>query len=608
MLSNGIYVFKTQIAPMMKHYILIALLSLCKTLASAQSLNESVSKVDAEIERILEQKRLSAAPIASDEERLRRLRLDLTGVTPSSAEVIAFLNDPRADKYEQLIQTLIENEDYVENWASIWRNWLVGRNFQGNPVHASELEEWLKHAFAKNQPYNEFVTELITASGLNTVSGASNFILRYNADPLQLASKTSSLFLGTSIKCAQCHDHPYNKNIKQTDFYGLAAYFSKTHTANPKQVIMGKRGMVSIDEREKLREAKELFDKLKDLQKKGKTDKEARRELLALKQELEEKHGGKVELKRPVYIIDENKGKVTIEREEKLTGEIVKIDVAPHFLNAQTSAALNGEELRKSLSALMVSPENPYFAKALINRYWAHFFGQGFAELEGLSSLEPSDYDAVWTILAEDFIRNGYDLKRLVKIIVCTKAYQRSSQVSEPAREQEWGEFAHQRVRPLSPDELFRVLTKTLDLKAQLSERMDEKKFEQFRDNFFRKFLTVFGNDEMEESETFNGTIPQSLLLQYGQITKPLSAKNGIVARIASSSADTEKVIQLLYLQFLSRYPTSEEIVRLKEFIDSQTTETAKVLRAKKSRNPDLEALENVAWVLLNSTEFITKH
>jgi hypothetical protein len=597
-----------------KWFAFLAIVLFISTELNAQQTASVVAeKVDKAIDEVLRKKKLKHAPPASDDELLRRLRIDITGTVPDIQESMRFSSDDSKGKVETKIDELISSPDYAENWSAIWSNLLVGRKTTGNQVYKSALDAWLQKSFESNVRYDKMTYQILSASGLNSSSGATNFILRYDADPLQLAAKTSSLFLGTSIKCAQCHNHPYEP-FKQTDFYGLAAYFAKTHRETGAKMARNNMDVLSEEDKKLLREAKQIYDDFRKLREQKKKDGKdiGLKDLKSFKDSLDAAYGKKIELKRPTFIVDNAQGDVAIEKQDSL-GRITKTVIVPHFLGSDTlKTDADGINRREVLAGLITSPQNPFFAKALVNRYWFHFLGKGFLEtLDGFKPGYETDYDKALSILADDFVKNNYDLKRLVSVIARTKAYQRSSAVSKEEREKGNADFAFQRVRGLSSEELFRALVKTLDLKNQMGEKMNAEQYEKFKDGFFRKFLTVFGNDEMEEVEDFNGTIPQSLMMQYSTITKPLFAPNGVVAKIVSLAPENpDEQITRLYFQFLSRRPTAAELELMKNYLEKNKPTVTAVLdkAANKKTNGNLDAQENIAWVLLNSTEFITNH
>jgi hypothetical protein len=564
---------------------------------------KAAQQIDKFIDAELRKKKIKAAVRATDEELLRRVTIDLNGTVPTPAELESYLADKSKDKFTKKVTSLLASPAYAENWTAIYSNLLVGRKFQGNAVYKSALDAWLMQVFTNNMAYDKMVYQLITASGLNSSSGAANFILRYDADPLQLAAKTSSLFLGLPMKCAQCHNHPNEKTIKQTDFYGLAAYFAKTHKETAAKVVRTNMDAISQQDKQLLLEAKDIYDKYQKLvieKKLAKNDDDRKRLLKAFKDSLDVAYGKKIELKRPMYIMDDANGDVAIEKADS-NGKISRTVVMPHLLGSpDTLRDADGVNRREAFASLVTATQNPYFAKATVNRVWAHFFGRGF--VEPLDDFVPDAdilYPNVLDFLTDDFVKHNYDLKHLMTVIVSTDAYQRTSAVSEADRKKNENTFAFQRVRPLSTDELFRILTKTLDLETVMGDKKDPTKFANYKDGFFRRFLTVFGNDEMEEVETFTGTIPQALTMQYSNLAKALSAKTGIVARIVTENKETEKQIELLYAQFLSRKPTAEEQAQMKTYI-----ETYKPSEPKSKT----EAQENIAWALMNSAEYITNH
>ena len=152
------------------------------------------------------------AKLASDEEYLRRVYLDLLGRIPSVQEAKAFLHTKESDRREKLVEYLLNHEDYPKNFGTQWTILLIGRGNQGRMVDRAALASWLRKQFAANRPWNEVVYDLVTATGSNKENGAVNYVLAHlESDAVPLTSRTTRLFLGQQIQCTQCHDHPSNE-------------------------------------------------------------------------------------------------------------------------------------------------------------------------------------------------------------------------------------------------------------------------------------------------------------------------------------------------------------------------------------------------------------
>ncbi|MFN0172406.1 MAG: DUF1549 domain-containing protein [Bryobacteraceae bacterium] len=168
--------------------------------------------------------------LCDDASFLRRAYLDIIGVIPAADEVRSFLADEREDKRARLVDALLRRPEYADFWALYWGDHLNNTKQLLYNKGPYVFTRWLHDAFRRNLPYDEFARELLTSSGPMFDSAAANFYPLMKKE-MDLASITSQLFLGVSIECARCHNHPLEK-WKQDDFNGMAAFFSQVRYKN----------------------------------------------------------------------------------------------------------------------------------------------------------------------------------------------------------------------------------------------------------------------------------------------------------------------------------------------------------------------------------------
>jgi len=177
--------------------------------------------------------KLKPADSASDQEWCRRVHLDVIGRVPTVHELEAYLADSSPAKRANLVGRLLGDDyidEYARNWTDVWTTVLIGRSTENDNVNRAGMRQWLRRAFSKNIPYDRFVTELVTASGVNKsgekgFNGATNFLSgKLDENGIQATAKTAQVFLGLQVQCTQCHNHPFNKG-KQNQFWEFNAFF-----------------------------------------------------------------------------------------------------------------------------------------------------------------------------------------------------------------------------------------------------------------------------------------------------------------------------------------------------------------------------------------------
>lgn len=249
---------------------------------------------------------------------------------------------------------------------------------------------------------------------------------------------------------------------------------------------------------------------------------------------------------------------------------------------------------REQLAAWVTHPQNPYFAKAVVNRVWALLLGRPL--VDPVDNLEPADdHPPALTILADDFVRHGYDLRRLIRVIVRTQVFRMDSAADPVAGETEekaWAVFPLSRLRPeqVSGSVLQAASVSTVNAESHILVRL-------MRYGQQNEFVTRYGDTGEDEFDGRGGTIPQRLLLMNGNMVRerikesPLNASS----RIAWMARDDRQAIEAAYLATLTRRPTPAEA---EHFLGVLTDPEVK--RTQK--------LEDLFWVLLNSTEFSWNH
>lgn len=166
---------------------------------------------------------LPSDPIG-DEKYLRRVHLDLIGRLPTSEETREFIADPQENKRRLLVQKLLDRPEYVDFWANKWADLLRPNPYRVGIKATLSLDGWLRDAFRRNLPFDQFAEELVTAKGSTWRNGAVT-VFRDRRTPEEITTMFSQLFLGVRLECAKCHQHPFEV-YSQRDFYSLSAYFA----------------------------------------------------------------------------------------------------------------------------------------------------------------------------------------------------------------------------------------------------------------------------------------------------------------------------------------------------------------------------------------------
>lgn len=535
-------------------FVFICLMLSCMQtkVAPIRQVSSSTKHLDRHINAVLSREGIQPSKMSEDAEFLRRVHLDLTGKIPTSEEVLDFLKDGSSNKRQRKIRVLFASDAYLDYWSEVWVNWLIGRREDGDDRRIG-LTHWVRNALAKNMPYNQFVQELIAADGELRENGAGNYIMRYDSSPVFLTSQTTRLFLGLPMQCAECHDHK-TEAWRQEDFYGIAAFFTGIESQR-------KGDIQTID-------------------------------MVGNERSMDN-----------FLITNTAENAIWVERLEK--------QVYPFFLDG---IAYKGplRKKREALAQWMTDKSNPYFSQAIVNRIWKHFMGRAFVEpVDGFGAENPPSNPELLKWLAKDFVIHGYDLQHLMRTILNSETYQRTSQTNESNKDDQ-RHYSHAYVKPLSAEQFFYSLLQATGFERLQHVRMEGikkqggedrknmlRRLEEMKREHLKKFLFLLDNGEMEEIEAFNGTIPQALMMINGDMVNDSADHEeygSFVNYVLGKWRDPMERMKYLYLNVLSRLPTAKEKTYFRRYLERSLY-----------RNKDL-AYEDLYWVLLNSAEFSLNH
>jgi hypothetical protein len=507
---------------------------------------------------------------AADGEWCRRVHLDLIGRIPRVGELKAFLADKSSTKRADLVSRLLGDEyedEYSRHWTDIWTTVLIGRDVTNERVNRPGMRQYLRRALSKNIPYDRFMEELVTATGANAnrkdvdgFNGATNFLSGKMEEMgvengVQATAKTAQIFLGLQVQCTQCHNHPFNKG-KQNQFWELNAFFRQTRA-------LRKRG--GTDDVQWV----ELVDE--DFAGEGGNPEEAE-----LYYEL---RNGLMKVAYPVFV------------------DGTEISKSGYLPAKSPEGDSYGVHRRRELVQLIKA--SPYFPKAIVNRMWGHFLGYGFTKpVDDLGEHNPPSHPELLDGLAEKFREQSFDLKELARWIVLSKPYALSSRattanVRDDPSLGEKPKFTRFYLRQMHAEELYEsLLTATEADQAARGEEAAKRK-----DAWLSQFVIAFGTDEGDDATTFNGSIPQVLMMFNGDMIKNAvsTGKGGFLDKIAGSSMSNASKIETLYMAALARKPSGPELSMANQMVAARKGDV-------------VGALQDVWWAVLNSNEFIIKH
>ena len=547
----------------------------------------------AELDRLLEHylkktnPKVEPASLTSDIEFVRRVHLDLAGAPPTPAQVLFFVNDKAKDKRARLIDALLQSPGYARNWAHYWKDVIrfhaTNQNVQ--QVRYDVLEDWLTEQFKKNQPWDEIARAMITATGRVDENGATSLALAHEAKPVELAGEISRIFLGVQIQCAQCHDHKTD-SWKREQFHEFAAFFSGTR-ARP--IVRAMPGQLPIFE---------------------------------------------IEVQgRPRYTMPD------------LANPTKQIPLAPKFFLASAKADAKLPETidaiaRRTLGASYITgQDNPWFARAFVNRMWYALIGESFYDaVDDIGPERTPKAPELIEALADQWQKGGYDIRWLLCTIMGTQAYQRRVRATTTAAGKT--AFASNCPSRLRSDQIALALSEALglpeDLVAvptassnrgpggkQLLAAQDQGKNKAKPQNGKKAvetaglgstaaqgkgqgkvirlggprtaFNALFGIDPSIPNDDVMGTIPQALFLMNGpMVHNRTQARPGtVLGEILTTAPNDRAALNALYLRVLSRQPNAKEV------------EACSAYMGKVGHR--VEAFEDIYWALINSTEFVSR-
>ena len=423
--------------------------------AKAQDVQGLTKLIDLHINKNLTAAKLTPSEKTSDAEFLRRVALDITGVTPSLEQTKAFLESTDPLKRAKWIDELLASSNYSQHQADIWTGLMYPIDSDNRFVNKEPLTKWLKESFHANKPWNTMVNEIVVATGDQDTHGEVTYYMA-NRGVDKMTDSIGKLFLGIQLQCAQCHNHPFT-SWKQNEYWGMAQFFYKV-SATVNRPNKGKEVESAV-----------------------------------------------VEKNSP-------------NRKMNPVPESAKT-VNPKFLGGSEVKLNSSEPYRPVLAKWLTSADNSYFGKAMVNRTWAMFLGKGFVNPvdDMLDENEPSHPELLKALTGE-FIASGFDLKHLIRGICNSEVYQRSSKPTE-ANKDDKVLFSHQAVKTLSPEQLYDSITSVIGSQQESGKGGGKGAFAPKggpvtpRDRFVSFFLP----GENAKATEYDAGIPQVLRLMNAQ-------------------------------------------------------------------------------------------
>lgn len=437
-----------------------------------------------------------------DEGFVRRLHLDLTGRLPDADVIAQFVVDTDPDKRSRLIDRLLDSQEFARHWARYWRAVIFHKaTANRRRVNPQALEDWFAQQFAGKVGWDRIVCELISATPRQDRKrkgnefgqdyGPNNFVLAYENDAGEIAAQTARIFMGISIQCAECHDHPFDR-WKREQFHEMAAFFAP-----------GKYHMPDLNEPSKKTEIKARF----------------------------------------------------------LLGEKPPPELKPDGLRVAVAAYL------------AYNPDNYWFARAFVNRIWSEMMGDGFYSVDSLGPDKECVYPLLVNRMGAVFRYQDFNIRWVFRTIANSQTYQRASRSLDDRKEL----FTAVRPSRLRSDQVVNVVEHvTGDLPRRFERTLEE----------------TFDTDPSASQESLEGSLQQSLLLMNSEALHGSLAKSRVRSDAVRASSPPE-TLDALYLGVLARRPTAAERQRGLDHLKRAANRT--------------EAIDDLIWVLVNSTEFLTR-
>ncbi len=468
-----------------------------------------------QIDRLLAAKwaeaKVNPARPADDAELLRRVYLDLVGRIPTAAEARDYLDDSNPDKYNLLVAALLDSPAYLTHASETYRAMLLPEADTDGQIRAlaPTFEAWLRRKVAEETGYDQIVREVLTVRlGGQGRRGGNAYDPRAEPSP-------------------------------------LAYYFAKD--AKPENLAAGAaRTFMGIR-----LECAQCHNHPMDQWK--------REEFWGLAAFFA---GVSRQGKDQVY----NSIREVADRRELVIPDTSKVVKATFLDGKKPSAAGRRASGRELLADWLIAPENPYFARAAVNRVWARFFGTGIVDpVDDLRADNPPSHPELLDLLASEFRSHGYDMKFLIRAITSTKAYGLTSAVGRSETVPS-NLFAAMPVRTLSPGQLYETLAQATGFGAGGGRDVVYN-----QGSSREQFLELFTNrdEKPTEGET---TILQALALMNGPLMSSvtnLESSDTLAAIAEAPFLDIQERIETLYLAALTRRPRPAELERLVPYVES---------------------------------------
>jgi uncharacterized protein DUF1549/uncharacterized protein DUF1553 len=586
-------------------------------------------EVDRLIEKKLSEKHLEPLPLTNDEQFVRRIYLDVLGRIPTLEEAQAFLTSESPTKRATLIEQLLASPGHVSHQFNFWADILRVKDAEGGISRAFYLN-WVKQALAENKPYDQFVRELVTASGSGWQrgNGAVGYYFRDRGMPLDNMANTLRIFTGTRVACAQCHDHPHDRWTRR-QLFEMAAFTSNLTTDNTDARFK------AIVKMERATTDKPLKDLSQTFRNQFRRDR----------------------------VIGASDGTIKLPADYQYADAKPRQTIKAHAIFGPTSLPDQDDkpDYRQRFGDWLTAPDNERFTQVISNRLWKRVMGRGLIEpVDDLHDDTVASHPELLTYLTELMRDLHYDMRAYMGILYNTKAYQRITDPEEPAEnesnyfrghlltrmtaEQVWDSLLaltipeidtrksglntsailyggrrvlegkedmytlFDKMKDQTPEEHWEFVTNELkvlrdDCEAQAkTEQADPKHTKQIYDFMVRAselsapaapshLLRTFGqsNREFIEAGSTASNVTQFLTMFNGFVQSQLieNPQSELMKHMSSASATDERC-NVLFLSILSRSPTAEE----RGAIGPRS-------------GGELESEQDLAWALLNSQEFI---